>query len=261
VALVAPISGTSRVLDYLNYSGLPADSSYGDFPDAQPFTRQDFSIMTPGATNNPATRPIRVFINEWMADNTGTLADPASLKYEDWFELYNPDDLPVNLTGFYLTDTLTNQFQYEIPAGYVVPPKGFLLVWADNSPKRNNLTVRPDLHVNFQLSKSGEAIGLFAPDGTQIDAVTFGPQTTDVSMGRNPDGAGLIQKQTTATPGTNNAEVVVVSNTPPILASIGNQSVNEGVLLTFIASANRHRPASPGVDLQPGCGGSDRRRD
>ena len=34
------------------------------------------------------------------------------------------------------------------------------------------------------------AIALFAPDGTLIDGVTFGPQTTDVSQGRFPDGPG-----------------------------------------------------------------------
>src|SRR5262249_42925926 len=42
---------------------------------------------------------------------------------------------------------------------------------------------------NFQLNKAGEAIGLFAADGTPIDAVTFLAQTNDVSEGRWPDGA------------------------------------------------------------------------
>ncbi|HXJ74985.1 MAG TPA: CotH kinase family protein, partial [Candidatus Dormibacteraeota bacterium] len=31
-----------------------------------------------------------VFINEWMAENTSFIADPADGLYDDWFELYNP---------------------------------------------------------------------------------------------------------------------------------------------------------------------------
>ncbi|MEI9960362.1 MAG: hypothetical protein WDM76_04290 [Limisphaerales bacterium] len=62
---------------------------------------------------------------------------------------------------------MSDKFQYQVPANghYVIPPKGFLLVWADSETNQNSL-VRPDLHVNFALGKGGEAIGLFAPDGT-----------------------------------------------------------------------------------------------
>ncbi|MCX6069184.1 MAG: hypothetical protein NT121_26155, partial [Chloroflexi bacterium] len=65
---------------------------------------------------------------------------------------------------------------------YVIPPTGFLLVWADGKPNHNS-TNEPELHVNFQLSKSGEAIGLSAPDGTVLDSVVFGAQVDDVSEG------------------------------------------------------------------------------
>ena len=47
----------------------------------------------------------------------------------------------------------------------------------------------PGVHANFQLSKSGDSIGLFAPNGTLVHAVSFGPQRTDVSQGLFPDGA------------------------------------------------------------------------
>ena len=46
--------------------------------------------ITPAATNNGTSAPLTVFINEWMADNTAILADPADGQFEDWFELYNP---------------------------------------------------------------------------------------------------------------------------------------------------------------------------
>jgi hypothetical protein len=136
-----------------------------------------------------------VFINEWMAANTSAsgIADPADGDYDDWFELYNPGLDSVDLGGCFLTDNLTNQFQFGIPntGRYTIPAGGHLLVWADGETGQNS-TNRADLHVSFNLRAAGEAIGLFAPDGTQIDAVIFGQQTNDVSMGRSPDGGSSI---------------------------------------------------------------------
>lgn len=225
------VSNAVQVVDYLNYSALPANYSYGDFPDGQPFYRQAMFKFTPTATNNATLPPISVSINEWMADNATSLVDPATGSYDDWFEIYNPSNAVANLAGYYLTDTLTNHFQFQIPPGYTIPPHGFLLVWADNKPSANTNT-NPDLHVNFKLDKAGEAIGLFAPDGTAVDALTFGAQTTDVSEGRYPDGGAARVFMTTRTPRTNN----VVPNTPPILAPIPNRAVVVGQTVAFTAS-------------------------
>ena len=99
----------------------------------------------------------------------------------------------MDLGGCFLTDNLTNKFQFQIPNNghYTIAPGGFLLVWADSETGQNS-TNRADLHVSFNLRAAGEAIGLFAADGTEIDAVTFGQQTTNVSVGRSPDGSDHI---------------------------------------------------------------------
>jgi hypothetical protein len=129
---------------------------------------------------------------------------------------------------------LSDQFQYQIPAGYSIPPGGHFLVWADNEASQNS-TNSPDLHVNFQLNKAGESLGLFAADGTQIDAVTFGAQTSDVSEGRCPDGGGSVSSMTTPTPRAANS--CPGNNTAPVLAPIGNKFVHQGQTLTFTAHA------------------------
>jgi hypothetical protein len=56
------------------------------------------------------------------------------------------------------------------------------------------------LHVSFKMNRDGEQLGLFASDGTTIDAVTYGYQTNDVSMGRYPDGGATIEFMHTPTP-------------------------------------------------------------
>jgi hypothetical protein len=142
-----------------------------------------------------------VQINEWLASNTspGGYPNPVGGAYDDWFELYNPASTAVDLAGYFLTDDLSDPYHYLIPSGCVIPPGGYLLVWADGDPTRNSAT-NSDLHVNFQLSKSGESIGLFAPNGVQIDSVQFGSQTNNVSQGRWPDGEPGIEFMTTPTP-------------------------------------------------------------
>lgn len=217
-----------QVVDYLNYSGVAPDESYGDFPDGQPFHRQRLFYPSPGAANNGSSAPLVVLINEWMASNTSSLVDPADGRFDDWFELYNPSSAPADLGGCFLTDNLGNKFQYAVPntGQYVIPPGGFLLVWADGTPSEN-APDRADLHVSFSLRAAGEAIGLFAPDGRLVDAVTFSQQLDGVSMGRNPDGASTIEVLPYPTPR--------LANTTPARAPVitGITLVRGVVTVTF----------------------------
>jgi hypothetical protein len=230
-------SGAKVVIcDYLNYKNVGAGRSYGDYPDGQPFSHQVFQIPTPGATNNPACQPIQVFLNEWMAANTRTLADPADGNYDDWFELYNAGAETVDLGGYTLTDTPTNITKFIIPAGASIAAGDFLLVWADNDTDQNNATNRA-IHTNFKLSQEGETIGLFDPNGGLVDMIVFGQQTNDVSEGRWPDGGAepffFMENPTPDAPNR-----VSSSNRPPVLIVLTNAIVNEGALLTFTATAS-----------------------
>ena len=232
LALSRLYNGQPQVLDAVDYSGLAANHSFGSFPDGQSFNRQDFFYATPGRTNDPTGAPLTVYINEWMAGNTRTLQDPLdSNKYDDWFELYNPSSNTVNLAGCFLTNTLNGTLYggSQIPAGYTIPPHGFLLVWAD----KKTPTGSGDLHVNFKLSKSGTSIALYNANSNLVDYVTFGAQTSDISMGRYPDGNATIALMPTATPRTNN----VVPNTPPVWNLMGNQLLVLGQTLSLTASA------------------------
>jgi hypothetical protein len=211
------------VLDYVNYAGLHGDRSYGSFPDGQPFNRLEFFYVTPRGTNNGRSAPVVVFINEWMASNTNALADPADGDFDDWFELYNPGTNAVNLAGYYLTDVLSNPTKYLITTNgaHVIPALGHLLVWADNETGQNMSggVPRQDLHVNFQLARAGEGLGLFAPDGSQIDAITFTNQLDDLSEGRYPDGtATIVSMPGTASPRAANY-LEGGNNTPPVFTS------------------------------------------
>jgi hypothetical protein len=229
LALSRLYNSVPQVLDFVDYTNLTPNHSYGSFPDGQSFDRQEFAYATPGATNNGSSAPLTVSINEWMAGNTHTLVDPVGGKYSDWFELYNYGTNTASLNGYYLTDTLTNQLKYAIPAGYTIPAHSFLLVWADS--KNTNGT--PDIHASFKLAKSGGSIGLYGSDGNPVDYVNYAAQSDDISEGRYPDASINRFLMTTATPRTNN----VIPNTAPVLASITNRYVYPGQMVQFTAMA------------------------
>jgi hypothetical protein len=142
-----------------------------------------------------------VRINEWMAANDGVVLDPADADADDWIELFNPGAAPADLSGFHLSDDLSDVTRWRVPDGTVIPPGGYLMVWADGELAQNGA----ELHAGFQLSRDGESIGLFAPDGALIDSVAFGLQVDDLSQGRSPDGVGSIAFLTAPTPGGSNA--------------------------------------------------------
>jgi hypothetical protein len=161
--------------------------------------------LTVHFTGTPPPPPA-LRINEWLAANRRTLADPADGAFDDWFELYNPGDTAVSLAGWRLTDSLADPARFIIPAGFAVPARAFLLVWADGQPAQTR--AGGDLHVNFQLSRDGEGIALFDPLGRPVDAVEFGPQAEDVSQGRWPDGAPEpFFTWQAPTPGATNSEI------------------------------------------------------
>jgi hypothetical protein len=197
------------VLDYVDYFGLTPNRAFGSWPDGQPLDRQIFFFATPGASNNPSGAPVPVLINEFSAANAGPggLRDPVDGQYQDWFELYNPNTNAFDLSGYFLTDTFAEPARSQIPLNTFIAPQGYLLVWADNQPLQNGLSPFGDLHVNFQLSATGEAIALFAPDGTLQSAVVFTQQFQNVSMGLFPEGStnGGYQFMTNFTPRTANS--------------------------------------------------------
>jgi hypothetical protein len=144
-------------------------------------------------------------INEFMASNSNTIADENG-NFEDWIEIYNPNNFEVDLAGYFISDATDNPQKYRIPETSEeakIPANGFLLIWADSKSHLGHL------HTNFKLSASGDDILLSDANGNLIDSYTFGSQTTDISEGRATDGADNWVFFNVPTPGASN-------NTTPV---------------------------------------------
>jgi hypothetical protein len=131
-----------------------------------------------GLVSAPSTA---VVINEAMASNSSTIADPQG-EYDDWIELRNVTDEEVDLTGWHLSDEPNNPRKWQFPAETKISANGILMVWADEDGMDT-----PGLHASFKLSAEGEAIFLTdtdANDNAVLDSVEYGLQETDRSWGR-----------------------------------------------------------------------------
>jgi hypothetical protein len=111
----------------------------------------------------------------------------APLGGDDWFELYNPQPLPVDIGGMFLTDdpTVSGRTNSQIAALTFIAPSGFLVLQADAETDKG-----PE-HVAFSLDTLGETLRLY--NGAVIaDEVTLQVQSSGVSQGRLPDGGTTI---------------------------------------------------------------------
>lgn len=145
------------------------------------------------------TQAQTLVINELMASNESTISD-ATGEFADWIEIYNPTNTAINLSGYYITDKPSNPTKHQLPSGVTIGPNAYLILWASDEPTRSNT------HLGFKLSGSGEFVGLYQPDGsTVVDTISFGPQRTDISWGRKPNGTGSWKFLTPASPGAGNS--------------------------------------------------------
>lgn len=132
-----------------------------------------------------------VVINEILASNQAAETDEQG-EHEDWIELYNTSNQNVDLSGFYLTDNPSNLDKWDFPSGTVIPPFGYLVLWADEDSSQG------PLHCNFKLSAAGEFLALLDADLNFVDTLNFQQQTTDMGYARVPNGTGpfVIQNRT-----------------------------------------------------------------
>ncbi|MCB0841337.1 MAG: lamin tail domain-containing protein, partial [Bacteroidetes bacterium] len=223
------------VLDSLTFGEQFADTSTGRFPDGSSFFRT-FPSPTPGAANELPFSSL--YINEFLASNSTGITDESGA-FEDWIEIYNDGDDPVDIGGMYITDDLTNPAMWQIPATdpnlTTIPAKGFLILWADKN------TAEGVLHVDIKLGASGEQIGLAQVIGVDtgfVDSLTFGAQITDVSEGRDPDGSSTFRKFYVPTPGA-----------PNIISFISGIYINEVLPANTTSGTDNNGENDPWIEI------------
>ncbi|MHC5091871.1 MAG: lamin tail domain-containing protein, partial [Planctomycetota bacterium] len=157
----------------------------------------------------PLDNPKNIKINEWLASG-GVLFE------DDFIELYNPGQQPVDISGFFISDdAAAKPDKHRFADLSFILPQGYLYLFADDDE-----TEGAD-HLNFNLSSDSESITLADQELNVIDKVAFLSQTTDVSEGRVPDGADQTAFFDLPTPGTVNSTVTVTTTKTNVLDFYG----------------------------------------
>ncbi|HVR73724.1 MAG TPA: lamin tail domain-containing protein [Planctomycetota bacterium] len=150
----------------------------------------------------------RVVINEVMASQTKVIVDPTEPgSFDDYIEILNGSDAPVDLTGYWLSDKAFHPQGWQFPAGSIIGAGERIIVWTDSDggqcprpPKiPNDGQNCPDptdpskgyYHANFALDRERDQIYLFDRADRAfgvIHGVEFEAQEPDVSWSLFPDG-------------------------------------------------------------------------
>ena len=108
-------------------------------------------------------------------------------EFYDWVELKNCSDAPLNLADYYLTDSLKDPCQFQLPEITLQPDELYIVFCSGDS----SLTTRHCTHVPFAVSAEGEVLYLFSSDGSLSDRMFIHDTPYGGSYGRLSDGAGF----------------------------------------------------------------------
>ncbi|MBP9812964.1 lamin tail domain-containing protein [Candidatus Saccharibacteria bacterium] len=140
-----------------------------------------------GQTNNQPTyvQPalLDIKINELMIDPASPLSD----SYDEWVELYNPNEVEISLDNYRVEAGLTGSYKYTLKNIYI-PASGYLVFNSKETP--------------IYLSNSGGKVSLFSPSNSLIDEVSYEKAETGNSYARDQDNKWLWT--TTPTMGSSN---------------------------------------------------------
>ena len=148
-------NGQPQVLDYLNYQDIGANDSYGSVPDGQSFSRQEFFLATPGASNNSTATQVPSFVD---------YAVPASVYEQTFDSLPDPGATSVNSANTVTIDGTTYSLANPYDFAYPVVASG----------SSGGLGI-PTLAGWYGTSVSETRFGATAGDQTAGGQISFGP--------------------------------------------------------------------------------------
>lgn len=143
-----------------------------------------------------STEDMGLYINEFMASNATTVLDGYGV-YSDWIEIYNSTSQEIDLSGFGVSDSISQPMKYRLPEGARIAAGGYLVIFCSG----NEGFIGDELHAPFGLRAYGEDVVISSANGRIVDSFSYSRMEADVSMARTPDGTGEFAQCSQPTPG------------------------------------------------------------
>ena len=236
--------GAGPSLQLVDPSGTPADQLNKPY-------RWQTSWEFAGTPGTAGVSPSGIVINEVLANSDASQVDS--------IELYNPTGQPIDIGGWYLSDSKNALTDFQIATGTVLAAGGYIVF--DESDFNPTPSV-PGPH-DFALSgSSGDQVYLtrivITSDGLSLnfeDAVEFGATFSGESIGRLNDGVGRLVRLQQPTLGSTNSQgragPLVISEAnyhppDPTAAALAIDPTFQDNDLEFIEI---HNPTGTAIDL------------
>lgn len=184
-------NAANAIIDSITFPSLGVDSTYGRFPNGT----ANWAILTPptkGTVNGSgggATLPL--IMNEIFSRGV----DPDF----DWVEIYNPNPVQVDLSGYKIYDPGGNSGakpKKPFPPGASIPANGFYVIVVDDAAADGS---------DFGLSSGGDEVWFENALGTVIDNIVIPAMpVATTSFSRIPNGGANWQISNTITKGAPN---------------------------------------------------------
>lgn len=191
-------------------------------------------------TSQPTPYPANISLNEFMPDPATDWNQDGSVNTNDeYVELFNANDVPVDLSGWLLDDVddylaksgmPQGSQPYHLPDGTYIPPRGFLLLFRGQT--------------GIALNNDDDWVRLLHPDGSLVEATQYDSSHDDQAYSKTEDGGFQWTQSFPPSPGTSNQPPPTPTPTPtPTTGTLG------GFVFEDVDGDGRYEPwaGEPGI--------------
>lgn len=189
-------------------------------------------------------------INEVMVSNVSGATDYYGKK-SDWVELYNKGTLPINLSGYYLSNSPSNLYMYPLP-NVTIKPDSFLIIWLTG---RNIKAPNGEYHANFTIEQCKNQWLILSLAGVVKDSLKIRKTMADHSRGKYPDGALGWKLFTTPTFSAPNSSTYYIdyAPTPTFTPAAGFSNPGQVDITVYDTTLFKILFTQDGSDPKPGA--------
>jgi hypothetical protein len=154
----------------------------------------------PSIIENPSveTEQLDIDINELFVDPSSPQTDTN----DEFIELYNPNPVPADISGYQLESGTTTIYKHTFAAGTVLPPLGYYTLYSKDT--------------TLSLTNSGGRVSLYGFDGVELETIIYPEAKQGESWSKNI--IGVWEWTTTVTPNSEN-----IISKPVIIQQVNNK--------------------------------------
>ena len=191
--------------------------------DSEPVVDEEVEIpiVEPTTPDPDVSVQLTVLLNELFIDP----ASPQTDANDEFVEIYNPNPVEADISGYKIEAGITNKYSYIFPQGSTITPRGYRVVTSGDS--------------SLTLSNTAGLVTIYNRNGDVLDSVTYSKAEQGQSWAVNVVGAW----EWTVTPTKNATNVITKA---PIIAS---KSTTKSKKTTSSSKKKTNTTVAPPIQL------------